>query len=70
MFKNIFAKGKKRVLIMALEIIVDLANDYIIKLKTGNALTPFKVEKDSERSNPISQTATDEFLSSLFKNQK
>jgi len=45
-----FLKGniKKRLLIFAIEVVIDTLNDYVAHVKTGAPYTPFKHEKDRE----------------------
>lgn len=63
-----FKKIKKKILVLILETIVDLINDVILSIKTGSNITPFKVEKDEERDNPISvNNTTNSILNKIFK---
>lgn len=63
-----FKKIKKKILVLILETFVDLINDVILSIKTGSNITPFKVEKDEERDNPISvNNTTNSILNKIFK---
>lgn len=63
-----FKKIKKKILVLILETIIDLINDVILSLKTGSSITPFKVEKDEERDNPVSvNNTTNSILNKIFK---
>jgi len=70
MLKNLFKKSKSKLIIMVLELVIDFLNDYILKIKLGTELTPFKVEKDDERENPISVSSANVITDLLNKFKK